>query len=39
MREFATRNRCRTGWIDLEQDPAAEALLHRWASSLINAPW
>ena len=38
LREFATRNRVPHVWIELEQDPTAEALLERFGAKPSEAP-
>jgi thioredoxin reductase (NADPH) len=38
LREFAVRNRVPHVWIELEQDPTAEALLERFGARLSEAP-
>src|SRR5215211_4572286 len=38
LREFAARNRLPLGWIDLEEDPKAEALLARFGTKPSETP-
>ncbi|WP_435581924.1 FAD-dependent oxidoreductase [Amycolatopsis thermoflava] len=38
LREFAARNRLPHRWIDLEQDPVAEATLRRFGVSVADTP-
>ncbi len=38
LREFAARNRLPLGWVELEDDPEAEALLERFGAKPSEAP-
>src|ERR671910_1226553 len=38
LREFATRNRLPHVWIELEEDPTAEALLEKYGAKLSETP-